>query len=174
MPPEILIRPAEGRDAINLAALAIQVWLDTYATEGIRGAISKYVLTEFTPEKFEDYIGNPSHSLFVAERSEHVVGYAMIAFDVPCLDRPNLDTELVTLYVQERFKRKGIGSALLTACLEEAKRRTLRRELWLTVNNQNKRALEFYAEKGFQRIGATLFQLDDERHENSVLGTSQP
>ena len=163
MPPEILIRRAETGDAMNLAAVSIQVWLDTYATDGIRGSISKYVLTEFTPEKFENYIENPSHSLFVAEKSEHILGYAMIAFDIPCLDRSNLDVQLVTLYVQEHFKRNGIGSELLTACLEEAKRRTLRRELWLTVNNQNKGALDFYAAKGFQQIGMTLFQLDGER-----------
>jgi ribosomal protein S18 acetylase RimI-like enzyme len=174
MLPEILIRRAETRDAINLAALAIQVWLDTYATDGIRGSISKYVLTEFTPEKFEDYIESPSHLLFVAEKSEHILGYAMIAFDIPCLDRPDLDVHLVTLYIQERSKRKGIGSELLTAGLEEAKRRTLRRQLWLTVNSLNKGALDFYAARGFQQIGTTLFQLDGELHGNNVLGTSPP
>jgi hypothetical protein len=35
-----MIRNAKKTDSINLAALSIQVWLHTYATEGIRKEIS--------------------------------------------------------------------------------------------------------------------------------------
>jgi hypothetical protein len=44
----MLIRQGQHRDAVNLSALAIQVWLHTYATEGISSLISHYVLSEFT------------------------------------------------------------------------------------------------------------------------------
>ena len=46
------IRPPIAADAPALAALSIQVWLDTYATEGVSDLIARYVLDEFTPAAF--------------------------------------------------------------------------------------------------------------------------
>ncbi len=37
-------------DASHLAVIGACVWIDTYATEGVRKYLSKYVLSEFTEE----------------------------------------------------------------------------------------------------------------------------
>ena len=42
MTPEILFRPAEPADALCLGVLSTQVFLDTYATHGIRRAVAFY------------------------------------------------------------------------------------------------------------------------------------
>ena len=75
------IRLAQSKDANNLAALAIQVWLHTYATAGIRSVLSEYVLTEFTEEKFQKIIGAPDQIVIVAEIDRHLVGYVVLKFD---------------------------------------------------------------------------------------------
>lgn len=46
------IRKVKPSDINNLTVLATQIWLDTYAITGIRGAISTYVLSELMPERF--------------------------------------------------------------------------------------------------------------------------
>lgn len=43
-----MIRVARKQDAINLAVLSMQVWLETYAQEGIRSEYSHHVLNTFT------------------------------------------------------------------------------------------------------------------------------
>lgn len=53
-----MIRTANVSDSANIAALSIQVWLDTYATEGIRQNISKYVLEKFTEERVSEIIAS--------------------------------------------------------------------------------------------------------------------
>ena len=47
-----MIRKAVKEDCINLAVLSLEVWLDTYAIEGIRTEYSSYVITNFTEVSF--------------------------------------------------------------------------------------------------------------------------
>ncbi len=57
--------------------------------------------------------------------------------------------ELVTLDSLE--EGKGVGSALLQAVVEEARRAGARR-LWLVTTNDNLRALRFYQKRGFTLV----------------------
>ena len=164
----MLIRQGERRDAENLAALAIQVWLHTYATDGISRLISHYVLSEFTPEKFEALLSSNSSTVLVAEVDQHLIGYATVRVGKPCPALANAEVELATLYVQAPFVGKGIGHALLSHSEKSARQRAST-SLWLTVNSKNTRAIEFYAKHGYTKIGVTHFALGDERHENLVL-----
>ncbi|HWQ09337.1 MAG TPA: GNAT family N-acetyltransferase, partial [Holophaga sp.] len=95
------IRPARCDDARNLAALAIQVWLHTYATTGIRATLSDYVLNEYTASRFQERCADPAHLVLLAEVDAHLVGFADLDFEAPRGDVPDTRTELATLYVQE-------------------------------------------------------------------------
>jgi hypothetical protein len=46
------IRAGRTGDVDRLAVLAAQVWLHTYATDGINDEIAQYVLSELRPEKY--------------------------------------------------------------------------------------------------------------------------
>jgi ribosomal protein S18 acetylase RimI-like enzyme len=168
MHPRLLIRNGEPSDAGNLAALAIQVWLHTYATEGISTAISRYVLSEFTDERFTTILSQESSVILVAEIDGHLVGYALLDIGARC---PSGDSavELATLYVQEHFTREGIGSALLACCRNVAHKRTGSGRIWLTVNARNEPAIAFYRKHGFIRTGTDWFELGGERHENHLM-----
>lgn len=165
----MLIRPARSEDAQNLAALAIQVWLHTYATEGLRDALSGYVLAEFTPEAFRTRMEDPRRLLLVTEHNDHLVAYAELDFEAPREDVPGISTELATLYVQEHFAGQGLGKRLLEACAEEARRRTGSPAYWLSVYHGNANAIAFYRKQGFTERGAFDFELDGERHRNLVM-----
>lgn len=165
----MLIRPARSEDAQNLAALAIQVWLHTYATEGIRDALSAFVLAEFTPDTFRARMRDPRRQLLVAEHNGHLVGYAELDFEAPREDVPGIRTELATLYVQEHFAGQGLGKRFLEACAEEALRRTESDAYWLSVYHGNTNAIAFYRKHGFTERGAFDFEFGGERHRNLVM-----
>lgn len=110
---EPLIREGQYADAENLAALAIHVFLHTYATQGISSPISRYVLSEFTPERFSAWLASKTDSVFVAEVNGNLVGDALLRVGATCLERVRCTIELSTLYVQGHFVGKGVGSALL-------------------------------------------------------------
>src|SRR5688500_6596690 len=97
----ITIRHATSPDAANIAALGLCVWIDTYATEGVRTKLAEYALTYFALASIQDMIANKT--VLVAEHAEHVVGYAI-------LFTAQEQTEIHNLYVLPRLKRCGIGA----------------------------------------------------------------
>lgn len=56
---EVLIRPATPADALCLGVLATQVFLDTYATTGIRPALAREVLRAYSTEAFATCLADP-------------------------------------------------------------------------------------------------------------------
>ena len=173
MRPGFQIRSGRPGDARRLAVLATQVWLHTYATDGVTDEISAYVLSEFTVERFLASLGEPATSLLVADHDGCLVGLAVVRFGAPCPSGARSTVELQTLYVQEHFIGQGIGRSLLQAAEAEARERSAS-SLWLTVNARNSRAIAFYADQGYAKIGTTHFVLGDARHENHVLLGSVP
>jgi diamine N-acetyltransferase len=164
----MLLRPGLLGDAENLAALAIQVWLQTYATDGISSTISRYVLSEFSVDRFQALLSAKSSQVFVAEVGESLVGYAVVSVETLCPEPTSARVELSTLYIQEPFARNGFGSSLLRQAESWAKQHA-NSSVWLTVNSKNVRAITFYAKHNYRKLGVTYFTLGHQRHENVVL-----
>lgn len=163
------IRPANRDDATNLAALSIQVWLNTYATGGIRRSFSEHVFSEYRPERFEAILDDPRQALLLAEADQHLLGYARLNTCSPAPGAEAMTSELCTLYVQAPFHGQGIGGALLAACRDFLKTEIGDVGLWLSVYHQNHRALAFYAKHGFTRGASFNFEFGGEAHLNYVL-----
>ena len=171
-PPNLVIRPGQALDAAVLGVLATQVFLDTYATAGIRAVVAREVLAAFSTEALELVLGDPLVDLQLAEVQDHVVGFQHTAFGVAheivrALSPTAVPAELVRLYVQEPFTGCGIGKALLQASEAVARQRGAD-VLWLTPDVHNHRALQFYAAQGYRDLGPTSFQMEHETHENRV------
>lgn len=162
------IRTATADDAQRLSALAMQVWLHTYAGEGVSSAIAGYVLSEFSVERFQVLLSEPSSHVLVAEQNVYLIGYAVLSYGSTCPLPCSSHAELSTLYVQAPFTGQGLGTELLTEAASCARQRA-GCALWLTVNSHNSRAVAFYAKHGYAKLGITQFRLGDADHENLVL-----
>lgn len=162
-----VIRAATLADANRLAVLATQVWLHTYATDGISDDIAEYTLTHLTPQRQLAAIGEPNTRVWVAERGDNIVGLAVVKMGDPCPDADS-SVELQTLYVQEHFVHQDIGRLLLHAAQSHAQA-CANTPLWLTVNAQNANAIGFYQRMGYSKVGTAYFTVGRGRHENHVL-----
>lgn len=167
-PMQTVIRNARHEDAARIAVLATQVWLHTYATEGISAGIADYTRSELTPDKYLAIQNDGLAHIWVAERGAHLVGFAVLNMGVPCPISASTLAELQTLYVQAHFVGQGVGRQLLSV----AEKRAFDLEgmpLWLTVNAHNAQAIGFYMHQGYTKQGTTDFVLGEQRHENHVL-----
>jgi ribosomal protein S18 acetylase RimI-like enzyme len=81
--------------------------------------------------------------------------------------------EIMTLYVQPRHQSGGRGGALLRHALDHC-RRLGAESVWLKVEAENRRAIDFYVRQGFTRIGSTDFVIADQAYENYVMRTNLP
>jgi ribosomal protein S18 acetylase RimI-like enzyme len=160
------IRTAEPEDAPLIAVLGAHVWVHTYAPAGVSEGIAQYVLATFTLDKIQALVVDPSRVLLVAEVEANLAGYIVMHFGSYHADVP---IELETLYIQDSFAGRGIGSALLTHARDVAMVRTGNRSIWLTVNSQNAKAISFYRSRGMTQDGIAYFELARIKHENTVM-----
>jgi len=158
-----MIKEAKLEDCQNLVALSIQVWLHTYALDGIRQAISAYVMSTFTESYYRDLLGNPDVRVLNYWHGENLVGFVVVNL-TSRFGGDQSSYEVDTLYVQEHFQGQGIGRSLLKEIA-----RLFGQAFWLSTWVNNRRAIDFYLHLGFSDVGSTHFELEDEQHENRVL-----
>ena len=169
----VVLRPATRADALSIAVLGLQVFLDTYATAGIRATIAREALQAFDEAAIEARIVGAPESFIVAEADGHLVGYAEWLSNAPQPLLPDAAlpdaalAELRTLYVQRPFLRRGIGARLLAQVEHDARARGAD-VLWLTAWVGNTNALAFYASRGYAVVGTTWHVFENERHENRL------
>lgn len=161
MTGEARLRAGELGDAQCIGALAIQVFLDTYATEGIRPDLAREALEHYGPAAFAQRLADPGRSFTLVERDGHLLAFAEVVVDAP-------SAELVRLYVQPAFQGKRLGRALI-AHTEAACRAGGVDRLWLTAWEGNARALGFYRRQGFTTEGTAEHVIEGRSYRNHVL-----
>ena len=166
---DLPFRVATIADANCISALATQVYLNTYATEGIRPLLVREVNAQLSVVAISDLISQPATSFILVERAAHLIAFAQMTFGATHERVTAKNTvELDRLYVHERFIAQGIGKALLNHVESLAASRGAS-ALWLTAWVHNLRALRFYAAQGFVDVGMTMYRFEHEQHENRLF-----
>lgn len=166
------LRPGTPQDDTTIAALAIQVYLDTYAIEGIRPDIAREALRDHSPQAYLARLHRAGSRFVLAEIGTGLVGFAEV--DLTAEPGPDTGTdgaELVRLYVQPAFQRARVGSMLLAAA-EDVARASKAPALWLTAWEGNQRARDFYAARGYADVGETFHVIEGQRFGNRVFRRS--
>jgi GNAT superfamily N-acetyltransferase len=163
------LRTAAPDDASLIAALAIQVFLDTYASDGIRPDLAREALRDYGVEAFLPRLREPQRRFLLAERAGALLGFAELSLSdeaTPAGDARG--AELVRLYVQPAAQGGGLGRQLIRAAEALAAQAGLA-ALWLTAWDGNHRALAFYTHEGYADIGATTYRVEHMDYVNRVL-----
>lgn len=163
------LRPATTDDAVTIAALSVQVFLDTYAPEGIRPDLALEAFSNYSTEAFVERLAEPSRCFFLSEHETGLVGFAELLLSTLAAPVENVvGAELVRLYVQPQAHGMGIGRHLLQACELAASNRGLP-FIWLTAWEGNHRACDFYKAVGYTDIGATTYTFQGNTYGNRVF-----
>lgn len=169
MPTTFTLREADPEDVTLLAALAAEVFYDTFAADNNPEDMAAYMETAFHPEQIAAELADPNALFLLAESDGALVGYAKLyaGKPEPCITGPH-PIELVRLYVRMDWHGKGVGAALMRACLKRVVE--MRCEtIWLGVWDRNRRARAFYRKWGFQEVGTHIFQLGADTQTDLVM-----
>lgn len=153
------IRRAGPENAATLSVLTVEVWLDTYAPEGIPPAFAAHLVEEHAPDAFRHAMATKGVDFLLSCQGDRALGYAKLLTD-PAQAIPGYGTaELATLYVRRHHKRQGVGRALLAAALDRAGAAG-HRALHLTVHHANRDAIAFYEARHFRKVGDWIYRFN--------------
>jgi ribosomal protein S18 acetylase RimI-like enzyme len=139
------IRETTISDAAAIAVIGSCVWVDTYATDGVRLKSSQYILAQFNEDAVTKTL--EQNRVLVAEVNDHLVGYASLK------QEGETACEIENLYVLPKFQKTGLGRKFLEQITEAYTR------VWLTCWEKNHSAIRFYKTFGFIESGETYFKL---------------
>lgn len=162
--PNPVIRYAGADDAQLLAELGARTFHETFAADKRNRPedVAAYLASSFGQAQQGAELADSHSTFLIAEIDGVAVGYAKLrvcrAPDRITGEKP---IELVRLYASQEWLGRGIGAALMRACIDEAKRKGYR-TLWLGVWEHNQRARAFYRKWEFHDAGQHIFQLGDD------------
>ena len=167
----IEIRQATAADAKVLTDLAYTTFWDAFAhhPKNAPDDLNHYMRQAFNHDQIAAELEDERCIFLIAEIEGEPAGYAKLINDLiePGItaERP---VELNRLYSHQQFLGKGIGQALMDACLERA-RAEGRDVMWLGVWEFNPRAQRFYEKNGFRMVGSHVFQLGEDAQTDLLM-----
>jgi ribosomal protein S18 acetylase RimI-like enzyme len=165
----VTIRAARPDEAELLAGLSARTFRETYESNSDAAEIDAHVAREFTAEKQAALLASPDSTVLLALDGETPIGYAIVAFEpAPACVRSERPMAIERIYLAREVLGTGAGSALMEACLADARRRGAD-TIWLQVWTENVRAKAFYARWGFQLVGTAPFLFGPTWYEDLVL-----
>jgi ribosomal protein S18 acetylase RimI-like enzyme len=167
--PSIHIKRAGPDDNLLLARLGQQTFYDSYAADNEPENTAAYVFANFSPEKQAAELADPNTVFFIAEMGDQVIGYTQLREGpTPAPVQGDRVVEIVRIYSRREWIGRGVGRALMEACLNEAARRRCD-AVWLGVWTQNPRAIAFYRKWGFEEVGRQIFRVGNDEQTDLVM-----
>lgn len=156
---DVTIRTADTTDAHLLADLGRRTFEETFASDNTPEDMGTYLDTNFNVAQQTTELADPASQFLIAEVDHVTAGYARLhASEVPSGIEGVKPVELVRLYVSREWLGRGVGEALMRACLDHA-RKAGYETIWLGVWERNARAQSFYRKWQFRAVGEHVFKL---------------
>lgn len=162
MKSKVKIRFAAQKDAELLAKLGRETFQDAFMNHPLmpKADLNLYLNEAFAIQQITSELNDLQTAFLLAEIDDQAIGYAKITSSD--LDQHSSSTaknalRVKRLYVRREFIGGGIGAALLSRCLDEAKKKGHDR-IWLRVWEHNGKAQDFYLKWNFKPFGVINFQ----------------
>jgi len=169
---EISIRQAAAVDVALLSSLGAQTFSDTFGPDNTPEDMAAYLAASFSPAQIASEFADPGTTFLIAELHGEPVGYAKLfsGGTPPEITEPNA-VELVRIYSTRAYLGRGVGSALMQACLHLAADLGFV-TIWLGVWERNLTAQSFYRKWGFAVTGAHPFLLGSDLQTDLIMQRS--
>lgn len=165
----ITIRLATPADNGLLAELGERTFANTFGPDNTPEDMAAYLAASFTPQRLSQKLANPNTFFLIAEMDSGVVGYAELELGPPPVaiqsQRP---IQIDRIYADIPWIGKGVGSALMQACLQLARAQNCD-AVWLSVWERNPHAVAFYRRWGFEVAGDLTFKLGSDLQHDFLM-----
>ncbi|MCW5515390.1 GNAT family N-acetyltransferase [Muriicola sp. Z0-33] len=170
----IEIRIADSSDAVAISILGRVTFTETFGhLFRDRKDLQQYLLRTFSVEKIENSLKKKENVYWIAFADRLPVGYAKLKLNSPSQFVLGDDDvcQLQKIYVLKDFLSLRIGFQLQERLLQRAIKSDYH-AIWLSVLDENERAINFYKRNGFETVGQHEFQIGREHFDFIVMSKS--
>lgn len=157
------VRVASASDIPSLHDFLLEAWREAGPSAwGWTGATEASIQELASADFLHKLLSNPRMKILLATGDDRIVGFAA--------NRKVDETtvELAGIIVSEHSTGKGVGTALMKACLETASTGGFD-EVIVKTETFNARAIGFYEANGFERTGESVEEIEGKRIDLVVL-----
>lgn len=165
------IRRCATGDAAALASLGARLFAETYGPTHPEPELSRYLARSFSVEGVREAISDGDGSMFLVQDSLGVpLAYAYLRAtpEPPAGVDGRNPFEIVRFYVDAVCHGRGVGAALMEACLRDATERGAD-VIWLQVWKEAPWAVGFYHRMGFSVVGSAPFYFGDRVGDDHIM-----
>lgn len=164
------IRQATANDAELLADLGARTFYDAFAAQNNPEDLAAYLEKAYGLQQQAEELADSRATFLIAEIAQVAVGYTKLLRGEPpaCISTSSSAIEIARLYSTQAYVGRGIGPALMQACLDEALRSGFQ-TVWLGVWEKNPRAIAFYRKWGFAPVGSHIFVVGSDPQTDLLL-----
>lgn len=159
----IEIRIAKLADAIHIALLGRITFTETFGSLfRVKNDLRSYSNKTFSVNKIKNSFKNSNNIYFIAFVDKLPVGFAKLKLNSKSgfIQSENL-CQLQKIYVLRDFISMKIGLELQNILLKTAKENRFT-QIWLSVYEDNSKAISFYKKNEFRTVGSHFFQIGKE------------
>jgi len=166
----IKIRIANKHDAIQIAMLGRITFTETFEhLFGDKNDLLTYLNNTFSIDKIKSGFKNPNNIFFIAFVDNVPVGYAKLKLNSKSeFIHSKSICQLQKIYVLRDFLSMKTGLQLQNLLLEKAKENKFD-DIWLSVYEDNNKAIKFYEKNDFKTVGGYHFQIGKEHFKFIVM-----
>lgn len=138
------IRLNRIEDQEGMARIKVDCWQDTYKNiidQSYLDSLNYEIQTNKYIDSFDEY----KNMVLVAEdvNDHKIIGYSCFSTDA----NEYADAELISLYIDKKYARRGVGTSLLRETIKELKKYN-KKTMMLWCIKENKNAIKFYEKMG--------------------------
>jgi ribosomal protein S18 acetylase RimI-like enzyme len=172
---KVSIKKAEKSDAVTVADIGGRTFYETWKSVNTEEDLQMYILKSFDVKKIEEEIEKAGVIIFLlAYVDEELAGYVKLRNDRSTDQLKGIRSmELERIYVLKKFQDKKIGKALMDQSLNIANKGSYEM-IWLGVNQENFKAIDFYKRYGFEIFGTKQFILGTAIDEDFLMKKNLP
>ncbi|MBY0422786.1 MAG: GNAT family N-acetyltransferase [Parvularculaceae bacterium] len=165
---DVHIRHARADEAETLSGLGVRTFVDTFGHLYKPSDLSIFLRTKHSVEKYQSFLDDPLHAVWIAERGGLAVGYAVAGpCDLPVPDLSPRAGELVRVYLVKEAQGGGLGRRLVEETLAWLGAR--HQPLYISVWSENARAYALYASLGFRKVHEYFFMVGEQADAEWIL-----
>lgn len=164
-----LIRKADVQDAELLSTLGAITFTEAFGDVNTKEDLDSYLQSAFSLPQITSEIEEDGNTFFLLFEQNEAVAYAKLNANekIDALEGKKI-VQIQRIYARKKALGTGIGAQLMRRCIQEALENG-KQVMWLTVWQQNLRAVEFYKKWGFEIIGEKKFMVGSKLYNDHVM-----